>query len=249
MKIHTHTYRGPIFVLRIRWVQGQRPPLVAALVLAWCFGGLLGCAWNPRGERVHCTQIITAHQMLPLSRLFTQQLCWAGTWMYREACTHRLMETYLIIHQDGGQELIGKRCFFSMICCLGRDMLLFASAEWVTAHTSKLLQSLFSIMFSQPTSVCSLKTVEPASTWHKSVASAIHRPSPNPSPVEYLWPLYHATYMSHIKYIIFSYFTDSPLIPALLIRLIRELDTEASKQIWLPHLKKNSDETSSEPFW
>lgn len=45
-------------------------------------------------------QIMTAHQLLPFSYLFTQQLGLAGMWIDR----HTLTETCLIIHQDCAEE-------------------------------------------------------------------------------------------------------------------------------------------------
>lgn len=64
---------------------------------------------------------MTAHQLLPFSHLFTQQLGLAGMWIDR----HTLTETCLIIHQDCVEEVIEKHF------CLGEGVLLFVPAEWV----------------------------------------------------------------------------------------------------------------------
>lgn len=175
---------------RIRWVQGQSAPMVAHFSLL-CG---VGCAWNSQRERLHCSQIITAHQLLPLSHLFTQQLGLVETWRHTHNA-HTLPETYLIIHQECSGEI-------EKHCCLGRDVLLFVSAgrvntsSWI--HTIHHNFKVCSLGSSHSWCQCAVfiyeETFRWTSTWQKSVASAIHMPQSNTSPVNYLWLLCHVSY-------------------------------------------------------
>lgn len=95
---HTFTHSSPatgatcIFIhswlAAVCFMKKTRSPIAGASVLCWglsgCRAGELpsGCRClppvprtrNPHGESLRCAQIITAHQLLTLSHLFTQQL-------------------------------------------------------------------------------------------------------------------------------------------------------------------------------
>lgn len=109
---HTHTHSAPIPVLGIRWIQGG----VAARVMVWVFSvGEWVSEWASEwvgewvGEltkRLACTQIITAHHLLPLSHLFTQQLDLAEVFLYDHTHTYNSLYIGLSV----------RNCF-PMICC------------------------------------------------------------------------------------------------------------------------------------
>ncbi len=126
--------------------------------LSVAFAGLVGCAWNPQGKRLHCTQIITAHQLLPLSHLFTQQLCLAEMRKHSQTRTHTYRN---ISHYASG--LQGRN---------DRETLLFEEGcaavceHWVgqflqlNIHNSSSRQSVFVRKFSHVVSGCSFHLEE-----------------------------------------------------------------------------------------
>ena len=99
-----------------------------------------------RGKDCTCTQIITAHQLLPLSHLFTQELGLAETW------THVLCRNvpYTLYMKIVGWKSLRNTAVCVVVC----ERRLGQYLEPNT-HNSSQLQSVFSIKFSQPISACS----------------------------------------------------------------------------------------------
>lgn len=194
---HTHTHRrgdgGVLFLCRgIKWVQGRSTPTVAALPGVCC--GL--CINFSEGKRLQCTQIITAHQPLPLSHLFTQQLGLAELWLHRQTRTHT--HTHFQIHTSLYSRTVGesserRRCLAKRCALPPLRLLLFVRRS----NTSRRAHSIhrdFKALFPQ---LIRVRPVRRCGGWRvrldkqESVASA---PRPSSSSVNYLWLLYHVSY-------------------------------------------------------
>lgn len=180
----THTQRGLILVSRIRWVQGQSAPVVAALSVVWC-----GLCMKPSEGK---TALHTNHYCSSVAAIqpLIYSTAWFGWVVDTQADTHTHTPRNIPHYTSG----LPGRQWETLLC--GEGCVVVNTSSWIHTihHDFKVCSRLSFHSRYQCAAFIYVEAVKWASTWQKSVASAIHMPQSNTSPVNYLWLLYHVSY-------------------------------------------------------